>query len=305
MRKLFLIALPAGLLVLGAIMFASMLRGRSESADARLERARLKRDFAERAALAKAMPADRPAEWQAEVGTLSRWYFDELAAIHNRHPLEAARPVGVAAVEQERKGKLKGEERAALEDFQKYSDSRLAILREGRYAITASAAAEGLRLDLLTVEPGPSPQGGPGLRIEFGLWGTPRYIERDRSGDKTVTRSTIPVAFKSISFRFMDASGKQYGEMNGPGEPYQKLADPERFSEDFPPDVLFGTWWVELFPREAATVELDVGVDVRAPSGALRPATFHASLPVPESWKLPPGTAFQGVEREAEPTSGR
>ena len=73
----------------------------------------------------------------------------------------------------------------------------------------------------------------------------------------------MPVAFKRIAFRFLDPAGKLYGEMSGGGEPYQKLSDPERFVDDFPPGVLFGTWWVELFPREAATVELDVEVDVR------------------------------------------
>jgi hypothetical protein len=288
--------------VLAAIMLVSALRSRSESADAQLERARLKRDFAERAALAKAMPVAPPAEWQAEVSALSRWYFDELAAIRNRHPKEAPRPTGVAAAAQERKGKLKGEERAALEDFQKYADARLALLRDGSYAVVASAAAEGLRLDLTAVEPGPAPEGGPGLRIEFALWGAGRYLERERSGDVTVTRSVIPVAFKRIGFNFLDASGKLYGEMNGAGEPYQKLADPERFSDEFPPGVLFGTWWVELFPREAATVELELAADVRAPTGALRPLTLKASLPVPETWKIPPGATYQAEAREAEPT---
>ncbi len=303
MRKLLLVALPAGLAVLAAVLLVSSLRSRSESADARLERSRLKRDFAERAALAKAMPVAPPAEWQAEVSALSRWYFDELAAIRNRYPREVPRAIGAEAAEQERKGKLKKEERAALEDFQKYADSRLATLREGRYSVLASAAAEGLRLDVMTVEPGSAPEGGgKGLRIEFGLWGVPRYLERERSGDVTVTRSTLPIAFKRLALRFLDASGKLYGEMNGPGEPYQKLSDPERFSEDFPPDVLFGTWWVELFPREAVTLELEVAADVRAPTGALRPLAFQASLPIPEAWKLPPGATFQAEMREAEPT---
>ncbi len=302
MRKLLLVALPAGLIVLGAIMLVSNVRARSESAAAQLERARLKRDFAERAGLAKAMPVDPPAEWQAEVAALSRWYFDELAEIRNRHPRETPRPVGLEAATQEKKGKLKDGERAALEDFQKYADARLLLLRNGSYAVVASAAAEGLRLDLTSVEPGPAPGGGQGLRMEFGLWGAGRYLERERSTDVTVTRSVIPVAFKRIAFRFLDAAGKLYGEMNGAGEPYQKLSDPERFSDDFPPGVLFGTWWVELFPREAVTVELEVSADVRAPSGALRPATLKASMPVPEAWKLPPGATYQAEAREAEPT---
>jgi hypothetical protein len=109
----------------------------------------------------------------------------------------------------------------------------------------------------------------------------------------------VPVAFTRIAFRFLDPAGKLYGEMTGPGEPYQKLADPERFVDDFPPGVLFGTWWVELFPREAASVEIELVADLRGPSGAVRPATFVATLPVSEAWKLPPGATFQAEVREA------
>jgi hypothetical protein len=300
MRKLLVVALPVGLAVLAGILLFTRSRAQAELAEARLERARLKRDFSERAQAARALPADRLPEWQAEVAALSRWYFDELGAIRNRHPGEPARPSGVEAAEQEKKGKLKAEEREAIADFQAYAESRLQLLREARYAPVSSAFAEGLRLDLVAVEPGPAPNaGGPALRVDFALWGAPRYLARERSGDKTVTRNVVPVAFKRLAVRFLDGGGKLYGEMTGGGEPYQKLVDPERFVDDFPPGVLFGTWWVELFPREAATAELELAVDLRAPSGAVRPATFLARVPVPEAWKLPPGATFQAEVREA------
>jgi hypothetical protein len=301
MRKLLLVALPAGLAILAAVMLVSAFRTRDESSEARLERARLKRDFAERAAVAKTLPPERLPEWQAEVAALSRWYFDELQGIRNRHPAEPPRPSGVAAAEAEQKGGLKQEQREQLEDFQKYAESRLGLLRDAAYAPVASATAEGLRLDLVAVEPGPSPERAPGLRVDFALWGAPRYLERERSKDRTVTRNVVPVAFRQIAFRFVDPAGKLYGEMTGAGEPYQKLSDPERFVDDFPPGVLFGTWWVELFPREAARVEVELAADVRAPSGAVRPATFVTTLPVPESWKIPPGATFEAQVREAAP----
>ncbi len=301
MRKLLLVALPAGLAILAAVLLLSTLRSRSDAAEARVERARLKRDFTERAQTAKTLAPERLPEWQAEVLALSRWYFGELQAIRNRHPGEAPRPTGVEAAETEQKGKLKKEQRDQLQDFQRYAESRLALLRDGAYAARASASAEGLRLDLVAVEAGPSPEGGPGLRIDFALWGAPRYVERERTGEKTVTRNVIPLSFKQIAFRFLDPAGKLYGEMTGAGEPYQKLADPERFVDDFPPGVLFGTWWVELFPREAATVKVELTADLRSPSGAARAATFEVSLPVPEQWKIPPGAKFQAEVREAAP----
>lgn len=300
MRKLLLVAVPVGLAVLGAATLVSNQRARADAGAARLERARLKRDFSERANAARAIPAERLPEWRDEIAALSRWYFDELGAIRNRHPGEPPRPTAVAAAAAERKGKLSEADRGALEDFQRYAEGRFALLRGGSYAPVQSMIAEGLRLDLVAIEPGANPEGGaPGLRIDFALWGAPRYVERERSGDRTVTRNLVPVAFKRIALRFADEGGKAYGEMTGGGEPYQKLVDPERFVDDFPSGVLFGTWWVELLPREAAKVELEIQADLRGASGAVRPATFAAAFPVPEAWKLPPGSAFQGEPREA------
>jgi hypothetical protein len=302
MRKLLMIALPAGVVIFGAIFLVSTMRARTDAAEARVERARLKRDFTERAQAAKAIPPDRLPEWQAEVVALSRWYFGELQAIRNRHPGEPPRPSGVEAAETEQQGKVKKDRREQLQDFQRYADSRLALLRDGAYAPRASAAAEGLRLDVVSAEPGAGPDGSPALRIDFALWGAPRYVERERSENHTITRNVVPIAFKRIAFSFLDSADKLYGDMSGAGEPYQKLADPERFADDFPSGVLFGTWWVELFPREAAKAKFEVALDMRAPSGAVRPANFAMTLPVPENWKIPPGATYQAEMREAEPT---
>jgi hypothetical protein len=297
MKKLLLVALPIGAAIVIVALLLSSQREAADASVARLERARLKRDFSERAGLSRALPPDRLPEWRDEVQALSRWYFDELQAIRNRHPGEPARPTGIEAARAD--GKAPEKELAQVADFQGYADGRLAVLREGRYAPAASMLAEGLRLDLVEVAPGAGPDGGaPGLRIDFALWGAARWLERDRGGERTVTRTVVPVAFKRIALRFLDAGGKLYGEMSGAGEPYQKLVDPERFQDDFPPGMLFGTWWVELFPREAAVVELEVSADLRGAAGTVRPATFTVKLPVPETWKLPPGAVFQAETRE-------
>jgi len=300
MKKLFAVALPAAIAIAAVLFAANVLQSRSETAEARAERARLKRDFAERAALARGLPADARAEWRDESAALLRWYLDELAAIRNRHPGETPRPTALEAAAAERKGKPLGDkEKATFAEFQRYADERLALVREGRYAATQSAADGGLRLDLLRVEPGPSPEGGgPGLRIDFALWGAPNFVERDRSGDRTTTRHVVPVVLKRIAFRFLDERGKVYGEMSGSGEPYLKLADPERWSDDFPPSILFGTWWVEPFPRETQTAELTVEAGARGAAGAERGTAFQFKLPVPDAWKLPPGATFQAEVRE-------
>jgi hypothetical protein len=301
MKKLLLVALPAGLAILAAVLALGAFRDRREAYDALNERARLKRDFAERAGFARAMTPQQAQAWRDEVLALSRWYFDELGAIRNRHPREPAR--AAADPGGDRKGKAASEqERATAKEFRAYADARLATLREGKYAPVASAVDQGLRLDLAEIATGPSPEGGaPGLRIDFALWGAPRYLERERERERTTTRSVVPLSFRRIAFRFLDAKGKPYGEMNGPGEPYLKLADPERWSDDFPPGVLFGTWWVDLFPREAVTVEIEVETAARGASGAERPVAMKLALPVAEGWKLPPGATFQAEVREVAP----
>ena len=298
MKRLLFLGLPLGLAILAAAWALSAFRAGADATEARLERARLKRDFVERAAVARTIPPDRLPEWRDEATALARWYFDGLTAIRNRHPSEGARPTGLEAALED--GKVAEKDRLALEEWQQLAEDRLELLRAGRYAPVASAAAEGLRLDLLAIEPGPSPENGaPALRIDFALWGAPRYLERERANEKTTIRGVSPVGFQKIGFRFLDAGGKLYGEMNGPGEPYQKLADGERWVDDFPPGILFGTWWVELFPREAATVELELLAELRGASGVTRPAPFRWSLPVPDGWKLPPGAAYQAEIREA------
>ena len=294
MKKLLAVALPAGLAILLAVWASGAIRGRAEASEARLERARLMRSFAERAALGRSLPPDRLPEWRDEAQALLRWYFDELSAIRNRHPGAVAK-----AAEPDPEPK-KEKDRAVREEFQKYAATRYALLREGRYAALQSAADAGLRLDVLAIEPGPSPDGGaPALRIDVALWGAPRYAERERSGEKTTTRSVVPVSFRAVAFRFADAAGKAYGEMSGGGEPYLKLADPERWVEDFPPDVLFATYWVDLFPREAAKVELELDASARLASGAERPASFKLAFPVPDAWKIPPGATYQAEVRQA------
>jgi hypothetical protein len=303
MKKLLLVALPAGLVILAAVQVLGAFRERRDAHDALEERSRLKRDFAERSGLGRGIPADRPAEWRDEVQALSRWYFDELVAIRNRHPREPTRPGGLEAALAEGKKKPSEAQLATVKEFQAYADGRLAVLREGRYAPVASAVEQGIRLDLLAVEPGPAPEGGgPGLRIDFALWGAPRFAERERERDRIVTRNVVPVVFRRIAFRFLDGKGKPYGEMTGPGEPYMKLADPDRWSDDFPPGVLFGTWWVELFPREAVNVEIEVENAGRGASGMERPLLFRLTLPVPDAWKIPPGATYEAQVREAAPS---
>ncbi len=301
MRRLLLVLLAAALLLGGGLSLARAWRAREVAAGSALERARLGREFAERAALARALPAEPPEAWRAEASALLGWYLSSIDAVARAHPGAPPRPGALARAEAERRGSLPAQERATLEEFQRYASGRVALLRSGRYAPLASAADAGLRLDLLAIEPGPSPAGGPGLRIDFALWGPPRLLERIDGAPRAGPRTTSPVSLDRLAVRLRDERGALYGEMTGAGEPYLKLLDGERFAEELPPSVTFGTWWLELLPREARTVELELHATIHGASGRAWPARLVASLPVEEGWTLPPGVAYQAEVREAAP----
>jgi hypothetical protein len=299
MKRLLFVALPAGLVLLASIFILNAWRSRGEGFEARLERARIKREFVERSAAARSMATQPPETWREESAALLRWYLEAGAALRNRFPGEPPRQNAVAAAAEEKKGKLADKERGAIAEFQQYADGRVALVKAGRYAPVASAVAEGLRLDLLAVETGPNPDGGgPGLRIDFALWGVPRTLERDGSGEKATSRAVLGVSLRQLGIRFVDAKGQLFGGMQGGGEPAIKLADPERFTDDLPPSVLFGTWWLELLPRGPATLELELTAGLRGASGRDRPAVFTVALPIDEAWRLPPGVEFKAETRE-------
>ena len=300
------VTVPLVVLAAGAAFFFSTWRSRSDLAEARLERAQLKREFLERGSLSRGLPPDKPKEWRDEARALLRWYFDELAASRNRHPraaaAEGARPAkGKEAKGKEKEGKGKEDDPARAE-WQRYAEDRLALLRDGKYEPLWSLVDRGLRLDLLAFGPASNPEGGArALRIDFALWGAPRRVEKEAvpGTARTVTRVVVPAAFRQLAFQFLDDKGKPYGEMTGPGEPYMKLADPERFSDDFPPGILFGTWYVDLFPYEAAKVIFTLGVEGRGQSGADVSASYKLELPVADAWKIGQGEKYQAETREA------
>jgi hypothetical protein len=298
MRQLVRVVQPLVLAAAALLALWQTMRARSEALSFRAERARVKREFVERALVARGLAAGRAREASEESRALVRWYFDEVQAARNRHPREKPGPTLEALLEQ--RAKAKPEEKATLEEFYRYAEERLGALKAGRLEPLQSAAAAGLRLDLLAVQPGQNPATKErGVRVDFALWGVPRRTERDpQAGPHAPERGAMAAVFKQLAFRFLDAERKPYGEMVGSGEPYLKLADPERFADDFPPGILFGTWWVEPFPREAARVAVAVELQLPGVTAAALQASFAFDAPVAEDWKLPPGEAFRGETRE-------
>jgi hypothetical protein len=292
MKKLPVVALVlAGTLV---ILISSTLSSRKEAEAFRVERESLRREMVDRSLVARGLAGPQGAE---EAKAVVRWWLDGVTALRNRFP-------GPAKEADAKMAPLGSD--AEGEGWKKYVADRLDTVRAG-YAPVLSAVDQGMRLDILSMKVGENPDSRErGLRIDFALWGAPRRLDADSSnvpGVRNTLHVVVPVAFRQLSFHFVSSAGKAYGEMSGTGEPYRMLKDPERFSPELPPGVVFGTWWVEPFPREAARVEMSVGVQVQGQTaGALSP-TFHWEMPVAEDWKLLPGQTFRAEVREVDPAS--
>ena len=281
----------AGAVVLLAVSLVTRRAGAAARAVA-LERLRL--ELVERSVVARGAPGPAGAE---EAAALVRWWFEGLDRLGGGAP-------GRGGGNDSRKS-------SPDDGWRGYAEERLAALRAG-YAPLAGGVDQGIRLDLLSVSPAQHPDSGQRmLRVDFALWGAPRRLEPEgpaqgSDGGKAL-RVIVPVAFRQLTFRFLTAGGKGYGEMAGQGEPYRLLKDPERFSEALPPGVALGTWWLEPFPREAARVEVTVAAQVQGTSSASLTPAFRFELAVPEAWQLRPGEAFEAEAREAppEPSPGK
>jgi hypothetical protein len=291
--KAFRVLLPFVLAGIVIVFGISQYAARGAAETFRLEREALRREAVERAAVARGVGGPQGVE---EARAVVRWWQDSMASLRNRYPKQAAVPEQAGAA-----GKDKDKD-AAAEAWRRYTQDRLEALRTG-YAPALSAVDQGLRLDVLAVRSGEHPETHErAIRIDFALWGAPRRIERESGpSERPAARVSVPIAFRQLAFRFVDAAGKTYGEMSGSGEPYLLLKDPERFSGELQPGIALGTWWVDPFPRESARVEVSVGLQVQGMTSAALSPAFRWELPVAEEWKLHPGEAFRAETREAPP----
>jgi len=268
----------------------------SQQAEARYARERLKREFLERSEVARELSCDQAGDWRVEVRALSHWYADEVLSVRNRYPEGLGAPAEGAPAPRD------PEKEGARADWRRYAEDRFKVFSDGHYDPVACSVDRGMHLDLLSVEPAANPAGGSrALRVEFALWGAPRRTDREvpPGGGRATVHTVIPCAFKELKVQMLDAQGKTCAEMSGPGEPYQKLADPERFVEEFPPGILFGAWYWDALPREAARLVVTLPLESHGLAGATAVANFRFDLPVSDSWRLPPGEAFQAETREA------
>ncbi len=299
------IVLP--IVVAGAVVLAVLARlaARSDEEAYRQRRDALRLEMVERAVVARG--AGGPAGVE-EARAILRWWDEATGALRKRFPGPAARQ-DERQVPGARGERSRGAAAQDAATWSRYARECLTAVR-GAYAPVASGVDQGLRLDVLSIRPGVHPDTHErAIRVDFAVWGAPRRLEQEAApGEgRGALHVVVPLSFRQLAFRFVDAAGKTYGEMTGSGEPYLALKDPQRFSDELPPGIAFGTWWIDPFPREAVRVELSVGLQVQGTGPASLAPAFRFELPVAEEWKLRPGEAFRAEAREAPPEapSGR
>ena len=243
--------------------------------------------FLARAALVRATQGD--AKYHAELRQLLRAWFAEQADLGNRWPQLRAQPAPFTAPAPKAKS-------GDLREFQELASSAIGAWREGRLELFQSAAAGGLRLDLLKVVKVAAPQ--PHLSVDLAVWGAPEELENDegREGQQQL-KATVPLTFRGLSLRFFDRDGKLIAEMPGEGEPSLRLDLPGRLVHDAPPGLVLARYEPGLFPREAAEVEWTLTAQVRTQAGESRAATASWRVKAEPAWAVGAGEVWGGKDR--------
>ncbi|MCA1828494.1 MAG: hypothetical protein ABR567_04600 [Myxococcales bacterium] len=255
--RLFKYALPI-LFVAGlALLAARAWTDQADSADRKLLLEHARHQFSQRAAVARAAP-DRD-RYRDDLRALLRSWFADVTDIGNRFPMLRGQPAPFAPPPPRVRG-------GDVRDWQELAESQVGAWREGKLEMLDSAAAQGMRLDLLRV----SSVAGH-LAVDVAVWGAPEEMQQDEvETGKPGLRVGVPLVFKGLSLRFFDAKGAVIARLDGAGEPALRLDMPTRLVPDAPPGLTLARYELPLFPPDAAEVEWTLATQVRAPSDESR-----------------------------------
>jgi len=252
--RLFKIALPVLFIAGVAVAVARSWMDGSDRAARALAVEHARSEFAQRLALVRAAPDET--RYRAEIRAALRAWFAAHTAIGNRWPeqrgelapfIAAARPPPAMAAE-----------------VQELAGGAVAALREGRHTPLSGAFAEGVRADVLAVK-----KLDQNLKIDLLVWGVPEETVTETSGaeGRSTFRTTVPLVFRGLSFKFFDATGKQIAHMPGEGQPRLRVDIPEGLIADAPPGMVLGRYEPFLFPKDAREVEWSLALQIKMPSG--------------------------------------
>src|SRR5260370_37641028 len=105
----------------------------------------------------------------------------------------------------------------------------------------------------------------------------------------------------NMRWRLLDSQGRLIGELNAAGDPSMKVDFPERFIQEFPPQIVLGYYPVDRIPAEVKKIEMIFTVASRSPFGGEALDSYRWQLEAPAYWKLAPGQDSECAEESIRP----
>jgi hypothetical protein len=268
--------------------------------EAQLDLQRVQREWDQRAPAARELPSNE--DYGDEMRGLLRWYFSQLTDHDNRFPDERDHEHGWKDIQH--KKQVQAIKPVEFDALSANHDEVLAVYKDLQhgYSPIYSGASSGQHFDFLRIEK-QMHDNKPMLRIDFAWWGPQRRedVNRSQEGGQVVRRTVVNATVESLTFSLFDDKGKLYGEVTG-GEPQEKIPDPDRYVDLFPPNVVLGTWWIDLFPHEAQKMDVKLTASTRTVQGHDLVGSYTWSLPVKDDWKIGEGAKWEGATEEERDT---
>lgn len=284
MKRYFgLVLVIAGILI-GAVMSYRTASDRAQEAQRTADFTRLQKDYLERVGWMRTNPDE--ASYRQEVSPFFKAYFEQVSSHQDRYRLSKEFDAYLAEVEKS------GDEQSAEKKKAEYEYTRKVFdqMREGRYKPVWTATDKGMRLDVLSSDV-VMVLNKPQVRLQLVLWGAQR---EERLDEKKKKKMVTHAAFKT-QWKLTDARGKLLGEMNA-DDPSMKIAFPERYIAEFPPQMVLGHYDMDLVPNEVKKMDITFNVSSRAASGGDVTGTYVWKLDVPADWRLGAGQKWEGAE---------
>ncbi|MBI5548048.1 MAG: hypothetical protein HY901_29560 [Deltaproteobacteria bacterium] len=294
--------------VLGGSWFGlSSWKKKSADYEHRLDLDRIRKEYIERAPLARLIP--EPDKLRFEQAALLKWYFNELNEHYNKFQgLKNYERFGDDLEARKRAKKIKEGEFAQYQERYQATHDLWELMRTNKYDPVFIGTDRGLRFDIYEVKTTPDPK-EPKLRLAFALYGAQRKWSIDSTAGARIMKLNVNANFHELVVSGLDADGKEIRKMSASGDP-NKIENPERFVEEFPPGVVFGFYEIPKIPAEVVTIEMTFEIGTRSViTGEEIPAKFVWKQALPAEWKLPAGAGWEGaqeqVREEVEPAKGK
>jgi hypothetical protein len=263
--------------------------------EAKLDLLRIQRDLDERIPAAREITNTE--EYSDEMRGLFRWYFGAIRDHDNRFPDQKDHERGWKDIEHKHAINL-----IKPPEFEQFEQNHATVadfykmLQSGHYEPVLTGSSVGQHFDFLKIDR-EQHDGKSMIRFDFAWWGPQRKVQTDKSDTGITHRTEVSAAVQSISLEILDDKGKKYGHMDL-GEPNTKVPDPDRYADLAPPNVVLGTFWLDMVPHQAQKAKLTVSASTRTVQGHELAPKFEWDLPLKDDWKMAQGQKWEGASEE-------